>query len=346
MKLRGILTKGQHETVSREASSVGAPANPVAPVKAGALPLEPSDLQHLLEAYDQGVRLVRSALGVQGGKSTRVEAVVEGLVRGVRAAPGASLLLACKSTASHYLIGHSVNVCVLSIAVGERAKLPREELHLLATAALVHDVGMRDMMTLVAREGGLTPEERAAMQHHVLLGSSWATEAALGEEVATIMAQHHERANGQGYPAGLTGERCHPLSRILQTVDTYEALTHPRPYRPAFLPHEAMKTLLEMAHGPFDAEVVKWMVETVSLYPPGSFVQLNTGAYGRVVEARGEFPTRPVVALLFQEEGGGGGCVDLTEQPMVHITRALALEEIPFSEDGPRLRGKLQQWWV
>jgi HD-GYP domain-containing protein (c-di-GMP phosphodiesterase class II) len=110
--------------------------------------------------------------------------------------------------------------------------------------------------------------------------------------------------DGSGYPQGLTGDRIHRISRIVAVADVYDALLADRPWRAALLPYKAMEVVLLLVNeGKLDGEVVRAFLETVSLFPLGSWVELTDDRLGRVVAAnRGEH-TRPVVAMLFGRDG-------------------------------------------
>jgi HD-GYP domain-containing protein (c-di-GMP phosphodiesterase class II) len=75
--------------------------------------------------------------------------------------------------------------------------------------------------------------------------------------VALIVRHHHERVDGSGYPAGLSGVRIPVASRIMAVCDAYGAMTEARPYRDERLPHEALEELRHQAGSQFDPAVVE-----------------------------------------------------------------------------------------
>src|SRR5262249_25400662 len=116
-------------------------------------------------------------------------------------------------------------------------------------------------------------------------------------------ADHHERLDGTGYPAGLRDTQIAPLARLLTVCDVYAALATPRPHRPAAEPRTALTDTLVLADaGPPDPYYAERLL-CLSFYPVGSVVELADGAVAVVIAApvgRGdlETPARPVVALL------------------------------------------------
>ena len=94
--------------------------------------------------------------------------------------------------------------------------------------------------------------------------------------VQMIVYQMHERCDGSGYPRGSVASGIHPLAKIAAVADAYVALISPRPHRPALLPYYAIKKMLEdVADRLFDSTAVRALLYTISLFPLGSFVELN-----------------------------------------------------------------------
>lgn len=155
---------------------------------------------------------------------------------------------------------HTQRVGRLAGALARALALPEEEAALIEQAAPLHDVGkiaIPDRVLL--KPGDLDAEEVAIMQSHtrvagrILAGSHFPV-LQLAEEIALT---HHERWDGGGYPAKI-GKDAIPLAgRIVAVVDVYDALTHERPYRPAW-PHRAALAEIERQRGRhFDPQVTR-----------------------------------------------------------------------------------------
>jgi HD-GYP domain-containing protein (c-di-GMP phosphodiesterase class II) len=131
-------------------------------------------------------------------------------------------------------------------------------------ASLLHDIGkvaIRDF--ILQKPGRLTTEERAEMKQHTIIGTNILDEvinhhgeAAFLKMAAAIAHYHHERFDGKGYPAGLSGKAIPLAARIVALADVYDALTSERPYKNAYPPVMARK-MIELESGTqFDPDVV------------------------------------------------------------------------------------------
>ncbi|MFO7245969.1 MAG: HD domain-containing phosphohydrolase [Thermaerobacter sp.] len=198
-----------------------------------------------------------------------------------------------------YLLGHLLNVAVLAVQLGRRSNLPYDRLVDLAAGGLVLDLGMLGQADVIRRAPRpLEPGEWSIIHQHPAQGVAW-----LGESVSAytkaIVARHHERLDGSGYPEGTAGDQLHPMVRIAMVADVYVALTSDRPHRRRIPAHEAIDYIMSMSGIHFDPRVTRNLLSVVHPYPLGVRVRLGSGRVGVVVGDRG-MGTRPIVRV-FQE---------------------------------------------
>jgi HD-GYP domain-containing protein (c-di-GMP phosphodiesterase class II) len=143
---------------------------------------------------------------------------------------------------SFRLSNHCLNVCLLGMAFTTYLGWNRDDIRGFGLGALVHDIGqIRTPRTILEKKGSLTDKEMSVIKRHPQEGFHMMENfVQLRWEALEMVRQHHENGDGSGYPVGLKGQAIHPWSRILRILDSYEAMTAERPWRPAMEPKEAL----------------------------------------------------------------------------------------------------------
>lgn len=161
-------------------------------------------------------------------------------------------------------------------------------------------------------------------------------EKSFSENIIQIVFQHHERSSGRGYPQGLIVKEIHPGARIVALADAFEAMTHPRLYHKAKLPYEVLIELIEEKDKNFDKTILKVLIQELTFYPLGTFVELNTGEV--VVERTSkDFPTQPKVRVVISEGGEKMEPpreVNLSRERLLYIRRPIFAPVEQVSEPG------------
>jgi len=171
------------------------------------------------------------------------------------------VLLSVLSERDAELRGHLTGVAQLARAVGARLELPLHELHDLALAAELHDVGKLAIPdAILQKPGALTDEERSFVHRHTLVGERILCAAPSLERIARLVRSTHERLDGLGYPDGLSGDTIPLLSRIIAACDAFFAMTEERPYRRAMTSEDAISELRRCAGTQFDPVVVEALI--------------------------------------------------------------------------------------
>jgi putative two-component system response regulator len=157
------------------------------------------------------------------------------------------------------IAGHCHRLAFLSVTLGGAMGLGGSCLLALYRGGYLHDVGKVGIPdSILFKPGALTAEEWVVMRSHASRGEAICRHLRSMHNVLPIVRHHHERWDGSGYPDGLRGAEIPLLARVLQVADIYDALTSPRPYKPAYGPREAVRTLEEETErGWRDPEIVK-----------------------------------------------------------------------------------------
>ncbi|HEV8141163.1 MAG TPA: HD domain-containing phosphohydrolase [Pyrinomonadaceae bacterium] len=154
--------------------------------------------------------------------------------------------------------GHSERVVTFSLRLGEEYGLNAEEMKALEFGSLLHDIGKIGVPDAILRKPGkLTDEEWERMREHPLQGQQILRGIKFLEGAGKVVAQHHEKWDGSGYPLGLKAEEIDICARIFAVADAFDAITSDRVYRKAQLYEAAARELDDWADRQFDPKVVE-----------------------------------------------------------------------------------------
>jgi HD-GYP domain-containing protein (c-di-GMP phosphodiesterase class II) len=180
-----------------------------------------------------------------------------------------------------YTGGHSKQVADLVYQTLMELKISGPEATLIEIAARLHDIGKIGIPDgILLKPEQLLPEEMAIMQTHSQKGAELISKYKDFARGAEMIMYHHERWDGQGYPAGLKGHAIPFGARVIAVADSFEAMTSDRPYRKALSVHEAIQILLEGRGKQWDPNIVNAFVDLIisrmdektTENPPGSQV--------------------------------------------------------------------------
>jgi HD-GYP domain-containing protein (c-di-GMP phosphodiesterase class II) len=226
------------------------------------------------------------------------------------------------------IFAHSTSVATLAVAMGATLGLDEAMLCDLGVGCLVHDAGMLKIDPRLYQSAQvLTDSDFVEIAKHPVISTDllYQNMKSVPLAVRMIAYQTHERCDGSGYPRGTTGDKIHPLAKIAAVADSYVALVSPRPHRPAMLPYHAMARMLkDVGAGLLDSQAVRALLQTISLFPIGSFVELNNGMVGKTIRANGPSYDRPVVEMWKRTNlSAAPQVVDLLNEPDLKVSKPL-----------------------
>lgn len=226
---------------------------------------------------------------------------------------------------------HSLNVTVLSMMLAKELKAPHEAIRLIGMGAMFHDVGKLDIPDRIVRKTeSLTKPELSLLQQHCAYGVETGRKLGLPNEALTVIAQHHEYADGTGYPKGLKGADIFLLARVVAIANTYDNLCNPVKASTALTPHQALSLMYAQQRGKFDTTPFTTFVRCMGIYPPGTVVVLSNESVGMVVSVNSAVPLKPTVLIYDPAVPRERAIlVDLESEPEVSIGRALKPEQLP-----------------
>jgi HD-GYP domain-containing protein (c-di-GMP phosphodiesterase class II) len=279
------------------ADAASAPANRAQVDVLAAVP----DAAHAVERAAIGMAEIHAILREGGTVDRRhADAVVEPILGSLARHPDAFFWLQALRRHDDYAYGHAVNCSALSIALGRQLGLDDMALRDIAAGCLLMDIGMtRVPREILARPGPLSGAEREIVRSHVASGVRLYAASGL-EDVAVveIIGGHHERHDGSGYPAGVSGADLPLYCRIAGLVDSYDAMVSERPYRRALSGHDALQQLYRQRERAFQAELIEQFMQCMGIYPVGSLVELDSGEVAIVMAQNRVRRLRPTLMLL------------------------------------------------
>ncbi len=233
----------------------------------------------------------------------RLKKAVESVIASMSRNPDACIWLARLKQHDQYTYQHALSASIWAVALGRQLGLSRQDLRSLSIGCILMDVGkLRIDSDLLRAPGPLSEEKAGKMREHVGHGIQIVQESGItNQDVLDIVAHHHERFDGSGYPEGLLGDNIPAFARIAGIVDTYDAVTSERAHSPAVSPSDAIRLLYNSRDREFQAELVEVFIQAVGIYPAGSIVELSTGEVGVVVSESRTQRLKPRVMLLLDE---------------------------------------------
>ena len=229
------------------------------------------------------------------------------------------------------LVEKSIMMMLYTIKISLRLQLQHHAIVEHATAAMLHHIGMAMVPNEVRHKAGkLTKDELALIRQAPENAVKYLKSCHVTHESILLAAeQAAERYDGSG-PLGLTGHDIAWIARVVGLLSMFEALIHIRPYRQRLLPRDAIRELVNRHKKAFDPILLKALIEAVSLYPVGTFVQLNTGEIGQVIMVHSKFPLRPVVYINMDSHGNPITAreIDLKQQPNLMIQKCMYEESL------------------
>lgn len=235
------------------------------------------------------------------------------------------------------LSSHSLNTCILSLLMGKELNLEREQMVPLGLGSLFHDIGERlvPMKVKFCEVGMKMQADNEMRKMHPDKGLEWMQRfAGVPSEASDIIIQHHERMNGSGYPKGLSGEAIGLLSQIVMVADDYDEMCNAVVPENRRTPHEALsliyRSFLGNSSPKYAEDVVQALIRALTVYPPGTFIQLSDESYGVVTSINSQNPLRPLVMLYTPEEFNHEAMImDLLKEGHLEIQKVVRPNELP-----------------
>jgi putative nucleotidyltransferase with HDIG domain len=168
----------------------------------------------------------------------------------------------------------------------------------LGLGAMLHDIGKLELPERLRHfDDSFSGNETHQYEEHVAHGVALGRKMGLSAGALLVVAQHHEHADGSGFPQQLNTDRMTAAARIVSLVNRYDNLCNPhRPGR-ALTPHESLSLLFAQGKNKFDTAILGGFIKMMGVYPAGSTVQLTDDRYAMVVAVNSSRPLKPRVLV-------------------------------------------------
>lgn len=226
---------------------------------------------------------------------------------------------------------HALNVTVLTLVLAKSLDISEEEANFLGMGAMFHDVGKAQIPDRITRKtDALSKAEISLIQQHSGMGAKYASDIGMPPRVVRIIQQHHEYMDGSGYPDRLKGDQIDRLTRVVGVANLYDNLCNPVNLAQAMTPYEALSNMFAHQRGKCDPDILKLLIKSLGVYPPGSLVRLSDNSYGIVLSVNPSKPLRPYVLLHAPDVPRHTPLlIDLGMETGLSVTHCLRANQLP-----------------
>lgn len=196
------------------------------------------------------------------------------------------------------LATHSLRSAVFAVVIGMDLKLSKHQLAELATAALLHEIGLIHISEdIYLRADALSDEEKKYLYVYPMLSCKILKKAQFPLPICLGVFDHHERENGTGYPQRLKSEKISLYGKIIAVTCSYEMMIGERAHKKAYDPASALLNILRQSSC-YDEQVLRALLHALSFFPIGSFVFLSDDSIAQVIDNNTEDPRFPIVRII------------------------------------------------
>ncbi|MBR6640822.1 MAG: HD domain-containing protein [Clostridia bacterium] len=201
---------------------------------------------------------------------------------------------------------HSLNVCALAVLVALKMKLDKTQIEDIAIGSLIHDIGYLYLEVPGILENfshSLEAKNKSLIKKHVVFGyTEVENEIWLSKKAKNIILSHHEYYDGSGYPLRLNKDDIDIETKVVTVCNDFERLVNGSS-NGISKSHEAVEFIISQAARRYDPEVVDAFSSSVARYPNGTSIVTNEGEIGIVIGQNIDFPTRPIIRILYDSCG-------------------------------------------
>jgi putative nucleotidyltransferase with HDIG domain len=301
LEKQGVLTLSIDVSEQQLSESAPLPVAPPSPLTTSSFE---DEIPRASKLHHQGKDIQRQMLqAISNGLPVDLalpKAFTRELVSSIGRNPDALLCMTKIREKDNYLLEHCVNVAILLANFASHLHMSEQEVQELALSGFLHDLGkIKVPGDILHKAGELNDQEMVMMRDHVYFGIRILQDMALPDHLIKIVAEHHERLDGYGYPDGARGDEIGRYGRMIAIVDSYDAITADRCYKAAIASQKALKILHAQAPQKYDKHLIELFVKSIGVYPVGSLVKLSSEKIAMVIKKHDSHPLKPLVKVFY-----------------------------------------------
>lgn len=287
-----------------------------------------------LRQYGEAAKSLKTAVDNVFSQPEAARQVTEGLTRallGKMMVDGELSIRVLGEARTDRATAHALNVALISMLMGRVFGFGEDEMLDVGAGALLHDVGKLELPERARHPDARTaPADQALYREHVARGLAIGQRMGLSAGALLVIGQHHEMADGSGFPNQLNVDRLAAAARIVALVNRFDNLCDPAQPAQALTPHEALSLIFAQTRAKFDASMLNAFIRMMGVYPPGSVVQLTDDRYALVTNVNSTRPLKPRV-LVYDPQCPADEALqlDLERHGDLRIRRSLRAEQLP-----------------
>lgn len=227
---------------------------------------------------------------------------------------------------------HSMNVAVLSMMLGKELGFSSAEIKQIGIGSLFHDIGKVEVpYHIVNSTTTLTRPELNILKQHCHYGEVIVKKIGLADDAVNIITQHHEYADGSGYPSQLKGSQISKLASVVAIVNAYDNYCNHADVNSSLSPNEALSFMFAHQQHLFDGKHLSVFIRCLGIYPPGTIVNLSNDMTGMVVSVNSGKPLRPCILVYDATVPKAEAIIiDLLHEPDISVTGSMKPKELPL----------------
>lgn len=226
---------------------------------------------------------------------------------------------------------HAVAVSMLAMMIANHLGLTKDQIIELGIAGLLHDIGKLKIPQQFFSGRDISPSKRKfVVEKHPSYSVDFLNlSPEISDTVKQLVLEHHEFADGSGYPTGKTINQLHPLSLIVSLVNYYELLCHPAEDAKARSPSQAISYIFKHKKHLFEPAQLNAFIKSMGIYPPGTLVRLSNGQIGIVITVDSTRLLFPNVLIYDQSIPRNEAAIIALEQEGISIDGAVVVSTLP-----------------